>query len=60
MFDLSGDYIKKDSDLGNCDNCKNTIFGNRYNLEVKVGDEIIETKVNFCESCYYMIIKADR
>jgi hypothetical protein len=45
-------WVKKSGDGTLCINCEDLIFGNRFILSYKVLGEILESKIQLCESCY--------
>ncbi len=49
---ISSEWVKKDGDCSPCLNCKEPIFGPRYNLEITVAMQRSEAESNLCEPCY--------
>lgn len=49
---VKAEWVKKDGNCEPCINCLQPIYGNRYNMEIAMGTDKRETKLNLCESCY--------
>lgn len=45
-------WIKHKGDCSKCVACEDMIFGNMYNLSLKIANKIDETEISLCESCF--------
>ncbi len=58
-IEIDFNWVQKDPDMSVCNACKEVIYGNRYELEITLNNEVIQqqTTKNLCEQCYLKVEK---